>query len=160
MGDCISLDGKDESCLFQGRVVDIEGACLEVWSDNADGFYDVQQPDLQPKWNNRGRFVTGSDGPYEFVSIKPTSYPIPDDGLVGMMLSALGRHPYGPAHMHFLVTASGFQRIVTHTFVGDNKYRHDDAVFGVRSLLVAPFEKSPLSRTEWVSKFDFVMTQT
>ena len=161
MGDCISLDGKGESCRFVGRVIDvhgepIEGACVDVWSDNSDGFYDVQQPDIQPKWNNRGRFMTKADGAYEFVGIKPVSYPIPDDGPVGKMLGSLGRHPYRPAHMHFMVTAPGFKTIVTHTFVGDDPYITDDTVFGVKETLVAPFEHIK-GETEWRSPFDFVM---
>lgn len=161
MGDRITLDGKGEGCLFEGRVVDlggtpIEGACVDVWSDNAEGFYDVQQPDVQPKWNNRGRFFTGPDGRYSFVGIKPMSYPIPDDGPVGRMLDHLGRHPYRPAHMHFLVSAPGYQTIVTHTFVGDDPYLSDDAVFGVKETLIAPFERVD-GPPEWRSPFDFVM---
>ncbi|WP_341485852.1 dioxygenase [Thioclava sp. GXIMD4215] len=161
MGTCISLDGKGDTCLYEGRVIDlhgmpIEGACVDVWSDNAEGFYDVQQPDLQPKWNNRGRFITGSDGVYRFVGIKPVSYPIPDDGPVGQMLGHLGRHPNRPAHMHFMVTAPGHKTIVTHTFVGDDVYLGDDAVFGVKQTLVAPFEHIN-GETMWRSPFDFVM---
>ena len=163
MGETISLDGKGEPCLFEGRVLDldgqpIEGATVDVWSDNADGFYDVQQPDAQPRWNNRGRFVTGADGRYSFVGIKPVSYPIPDDGPVGQMLAALGRHPWRPAHMHFLVTAPGFQRIVTHTFVGGDRYLTDDAVFGVKESLVAPYEATG-GEIPWRSPFDFVMVR-
>lgn len=162
MGDVISLDGKGESCLYEGRVIDlhgnpIEGARVDVWSDNADGFYDVQQPGIQPKWNNRGIFTTGADGKYWFVGIKPVSYPIPDDGPVGKMLGSLGRHPYRPAHMHYLVTAPGFQKLVTHTFVGDDPYITSDAVFGVKQTLVAPFEHVG-AETEWRSPFDFVLT--
>lgn len=163
MGDCISLDGKGESCLFTGRVLDLEGnpiagAHVDVWSDNADGFYSVQQPGIQDRWNNRGIFVTGADGRYEFVGIKPVSYPIPDDGPVGRMLAALGRHPNRPAHMHFLVTAPGFQRLVTHTFVGGDPWLESDAVFGVKSTLIAPFEPVTDGRTMWRSDFDFVLT--
>lgn len=163
MGEDICLDGKGETCLFEGRVIDlhgspIEGARVDVWSDNADGFYDVQQPDIQPKWNNRGIFVTGRDGKYSFVGIRPVSYPIPDDGPVGKMLGAMGRHPYRPAHMHFLVTAPGFQKLVTHTFVGDDHYITSDAVFGVKRTLVAPFEKVEDGETSWRSPFDFVLT--
>jgi hydroxyquinol 1,2-dioxygenase len=163
MGDNISLDGKGEPCLFEGRVIDlhgnaIEGACVDVWSDNADGFYDVQQPGIQPRWNNRGRFITGRDGAYAFRGIKPTSYPIPDDGPVGKMLDLMGRHPYRPAHMHFLVTTPGFQKLVTHTFVGDDAYLESDAVFGVKQTLVAPFERLDRAETAWRSPFDFVLT--
>lgn len=162
MGDTISLDGKGESCLFEGRVVDldgnpIEGATVDVWSDNADGYYDVQQPGIQPKWNNRGRFITGADGQYSFVGIKPVSYPIPDDGPVGKMLGQLGRHPYRPAHMHYLVTAPGYEKLVTHTFVGGDEYLESDAVFGVKDTLIAPYEKIDNGSTLWRSPFDFVL---
>ena len=162
MGDRISFDGKGEDCLFEGRVVDVNGrpvagARLDVWSDNADGFYDVQQPDIQPKWNNRGIFTTGADGKYSFVGIKPVSYPIPHDGPVGQMLAALGRHPYRPAHMHFIVTAPGFEKVVTHTFVGDDSYITSDAVFGVKDSLVAPYERIDDARAVWRSSFDFVL---
>lgn len=162
MGACISLDGKGETCLYEGRVIDlhgepIEGARIDVWSDNAEGFYDVQQPGIQPKWNNRGIFTTGKDGTYGFIGIKPVSYPIPDDGPVGQMLHHLGRHAYRPAHMHYLVTAEGYQKVVTHTFVGDDPYLASDTVFGVKETLVAPFERVD-GETVWRSPFDFVLT--
>jgi hydroxyquinol 1,2-dioxygenase len=162
MGANISLDGKGESCLFEGRVLDldgnpIEGACIDVWSDNADGYYDVQQPGIQPKWNNRGRFFTGADGRYSFRGIKPVSYPIPDDGPVGQMLGHLGRHPFRPAHMHYLVIAPGFQKLVTHTFVGGDEYLTSDAVFGVKQSLIAPYERLEGADTVWRSPFDFVL---
>lgn len=162
MGDCICLDGKGESCRYTGKVVDLDGtpisgARLDVWSDNADGLYSVQQPDVQDKWNNRGIFITGEDGRYEFIGIKPVSYPIPDDGPVGKMLAALGRHPNRPAHMHFLVGAHGYQRLVTHTFVGNDPWLGSDAVFGVKPSLVAPFEPAEDGRTQWRSNFDFVL---
>lgn len=165
MGESISLDGKGESCLYEGAVIDlhgtpIEGARVDVWSDNAEGFYDVQQPGVQPKWNNRGIFITGKDGRYCFIGIKPVSYPIPNDGPVGKMLGHLGRHPYRPAHMHFIVTAPGFQKVITHTFVGDDPYIGSDAVFGVKRTLVAPFERLSGAATQWRSPFDFVLNPT
>lgn len=165
MGETITLDGKGETCRFEGRVVDLDGApiagaVIDVWSDNADGFYDVQQPEIQPKWNNRGRFTTDADGAYSFIGIKPVSYPIPNDGPVGKMLDALGRHPYRPAHIHFIVTAEGYEKLVTHTFVGDDTYIGSDAVFGVKATLVAPYEKSEAGPEKWRSHFNFVLTET
>jgi catechol 1,2-dioxygenase len=162
MGESICLDGKGESCRFEGRVLDlqgrpVEGARVDVWSDNAEGFYDVQQPGVQPKWNNRGVFVTGADGRYGFVGIKPVSYPIPDDGPVGQLLERLGRHPCRPAHMHYLVSAPGFQKLVTHTFVDGDKYLTSDAVFGVKASLVTPCERVAGGPTLWRSPFDFVL---
>lgn len=165
MGDCISLDGRGELCRYIGHVLDLEGrpianACIDVWSDNADGYYDVQQPNLQPKWNNRGQFITGTDGRYHFIGIKPVSYPIPDDGPVGELLAQLARHPYRPAHMHFLVTAPGYQKLVTHTFVGDDTYLASDAVFGVKPTLVAPYEEAVGGDTPWQCCFDFVLNRS
>lgn len=164
MGDSICLDGKGELCLYEGRVINvdgapIEGATVDVWSDNADGYYDVQQPDIQPRFNNRGRFITGADGAYRFVGIKPVAYPIPDDGPVGKMLAAMGRHPNRPAHLHFLITAPGYEKIVTHIFDGEDKWLSSDAVFGVKESLIAPFEPAS-GETKWRAPFDFVMVKT
>lgn len=162
MGAVISLDGKGEICLFQGRVTDLDGAPIEnalidVWSDNADGFYDVQQPDIQPPFNNRGIFRTGPDGRYSFRGIRPVSYPIPDDGPVGDMLAALGRHPWRPAHMHFLVSAPGFERLITHTFVAGDDYLTSDAVFGVKPSLICTVKQAETDTEAWVADFDFIM---
>ena len=158
------MDGKGETCLFHGRVVDAEGnpianAVIDVWSDNEDGYYDVQQPDIQPKWNNRGIFKTGPDGKYSFRGIKPASYPIPDDGPVGKLLGQLGRHPNRPAHMHFIVSADGFKQIVTHTFVSGDQWLTSDAVFGVKESLIAEFVKSDSANEKWTSHYDFVLVQ-
>jgi catechol 1,2-dioxygenase len=162
MGTNISLDAKGESCLFTGRVLStdgapIAGARIDVWSDNADGFYDVQQPGIQPKWNNRGIFTTGADGAYDFRGIKPVSYPVPVDGPAGEMLTAMGRHPYRPAHTHIIVTAPGFQKLVTHIFVGDDPYIDSDAVFGVKETLMAPFQPNEGGDTAWICPFDLVL---
>jgi len=161
MGASITRDGKGETCLYEGRVQDLDGnpvsgARIDVWSDNADGFYDVQQPGAQPKGNNRAVFVTGPDGRYSFKGIKPVSYPIPDDGPVGKMLAALGRHPFRPAHMHFMIDAPGFEKIVTHLFVKGDPYLESDAVFGVKESLIVDFQPGD-DDTDWRCDFDFVM---
>lgn len=162
MGANICKDGAKQPCLFEGTVTDLNGTPLagvriDVWSDNEDGFYDVQQPGLQPEHNNRGVFVTGPDGRYWFQGIKPVSYPIPDDGPVGQLLGRLGRHPYRPAHMHFMISRNGFETITTHTFVAGDEYLTSDAVFGVKQSLVAAFDPVTDGAVKWRSRFDFVM---
>jgi hydroxyquinol 1,2-dioxygenase len=144
LGDSISLDGKGEPCLVTGRVTgpDAEplgGASVDVWQASEDGFYDVQQPGIQPESNLRGLFTATADGTFWFRTVVPRYYPIPDDGPVGGLLRATGRHPYRPAHIHFIVAADGYQPVTTHLFVAGTPYLDSDAVFGVKDSLVRDF---------------------
>jgi catechol 1,2-dioxygenase len=143
-GANICLDGKGEPTLVSGRVLDtdgnpIVGATLDIWQTNDDGFYDVQQKGLQPEYNLRGLFTTDADGCYAFRTVKPRHYPIPADGPVGKLLGQLGRHPNRAAHLHFIVTAPGFDQVITHIFTPDCPYLHEDTVFGVKKELIAEF---------------------
>lgn len=174
MGFDICRDGKGEPCVVSGRVADaggrpIEGAVLDVWQTNGDGRYDVQQPDEQPEHNMRGKFVTGADGRYWFRTTKPVSYPVPTDGPVGRMLDATGRHARRPAHIHFIVTADGFEPVVTHIFVRGDPWIDSDAVFGVKESLIVPFdleEDAGRARAAgvrapfWTAEFDFALAET
>jgi protocatechuate 3,4-dioxygenase beta subunit len=144
-GDNICLDGKGEAVWVQGRVKDakgkaIVGAVLDVWQANEDGFYDVQQKGFQPDMNLRGVFTSGAKGEFFFRSAYPKFYPIPYDGSVGDLLSSLDRNHNRPAHLHFLVTAPGFDKLVTHIFTPDCPWLKDDAVFGVKESLIADFK--------------------
>jgi protocatechuate 3,4-dioxygenase beta subunit len=144
-GDNICLDGKGEAVWVQGRVKDakgkaIPGAILDVWQANEDGFYDVQQKGIQPDMNLRGVFKSGPKGEFFFRSAYPKYYPIPYDGSVGDLLVALDRNHNRPAHLHFLVTAPGYDKLVTHIFTPDCPWLKDDAVFGVKQSLIADFK--------------------
>ncbi|MGY1781062.1 intradiol ring-cleavage dioxygenase [Geodermatophilus sp. SYSU D01036] len=141
LGDDIALDGKGTPCLVSGRVTGpdgepLAGATVDVWQANADGFYDVQQPDVQPPGNLRGLFTADDDGRFWFRSVVPRWYPIPDDGPVGQLLAATGRHPNRPAHLHVIAAAPGYRPVTTHVFVADSPYLDSDAVFGVKESLV------------------------
>lgn len=145
-GANICLDGKGEPLLVAGRVLNTDGqplpnASIEVWQTNDDGFYDVQQKGIQPDFNLRGVFATDQEGKYWFRSVKPRHYPIPADGPVGKLLGSLGRHPNRAAHLHFIVTATGYDPIITHIFAPDCQYLNEDTVFGVKSELIADFKK-------------------
>ena len=145
MGANICLDGKGHPMLIKGRILNtngdpIEGAKIDVWQTNDDGFYDVQQKGIQPDFNLRGVFRTGADGTYMFWGAKPRFYPIPDDGPVGKLLASLGRHPYRPAHLHYILEADGYETLITHIFDPDDEYIRSDAVFGVKESLLAKFD--------------------
>ena len=170
-GANINLDGKGEPVVVRGRVLDqvgkpIAGALLEVWQANADGFYDVQQKGVQPDNNLRAAFTSDVNGEFWFRSAKPLYYPIPGDGPVGEMLAALGRSIYRPAHLHFMVSAPGFDTIITHIFTPDCPYLTEDPVFGVKETLIADFKKveDPVEAKKlgfkapfWSVNWDFVM---
>ncbi len=146
MGADICLDQKGSPMLVKGRILDpdgnpIGGAKIDVWQANDEGFYDVQQAGIQPEFNLRGVFRTAEDGAYRFRAVKPKYYPIPDDGPVGNLLAALGRHCYRPAHLHYIIEAEGFKSLITHIFDPDDPYIHSDAVFGVKASLMAKFER-------------------
>jgi protocatechuate 3,4-dioxygenase beta subunit len=145
MGSNICLDGKGHPMLIKGRIVNTDGdpinnVKIDVWQTNDDGFYDVQQKGIQPDFNLRGVFRTAADGNYTFWGAKPRFYPIPDDGPVGKLLTGLGRHPFRPAHLHYILEADGYETLVTHIFDPDDEYIHSDAVFGVKESLLAKFE--------------------
>ncbi|WP_207557534.1 dioxygenase family protein [Mycobacteroides abscessus] len=147
LGDSIDLIGGTRQCVVHGRITGIDGqpvpgAEVDVWQCNEDGLYDVQQPDIQPLGNGRGLFKTDHDGRYWFRTVVPSHYPIPTDGPVGRMLDATKRHPYRPAHIHFIVNAPGFTELTTHAFVADSRYLDSDAVFAVKERLVIDFSES------------------
>ena len=161
-GTNICLDGKGEPMVVRGRVVDtdgnpVAGALVDVWQTNDDGFYDVQQKGVQPDWNLRGVFTTDKAGEYWFRTSKPRYYPIPDDGPVGKLLGALGRHPNRSAHIHFIVSAEGYDPVITHIFSPDCEYLDQDAVFGVKDSLIAEFhrvdDEDEARRLEFASPF-------
>lgn len=171
-GANICLDGKGEPMAMQGRVLDtdgkpVAGAKIDVWQTNDDGFYDVQQKDIQPDFNLRGVFESAEDGSYRFRSVRPRYYPIPDDGPVGKLLRQLGRHQFRAAHIHFIVSAPGYDTVITHIFDPDCRYLREDTVFGVKDSLVADFvrkqgpgtgEDADMEGDYWSVDWDFVLT--
>ncbi|MFG2799918.1 dioxygenase family protein [Streptomyces pseudovenezuelae] len=147
LGASIDLLGGNRPCVVSGRALATDGTPLpdtelDVWQCDEDGFYDVQQPDVQPPGNGRGLFRTDDEGRFWFRTVVPSHYPIPTDGPVGDLLKATGRHPYRPAHIHFIAHAEGHRPVTTHVFVADSPYIDSDAVFAVKSGLITEFTES------------------
>jgi catechol 1,2-dioxygenase len=144
LGDTIDLVATGEPCVVTGRVLSLNGSALagalvDVWQADDHGFYDVQQPATQPEGNGRGLFTCDGDGRFWFRTVTPSAYPIPTDGPVGRLLTATGRHPYRPAHIHFIVAADGHLPVTTHVFVAGSPYLDSDAVFAVKQRLIKDF---------------------
>jgi len=173
LGANISRDQDGRAMLVEGTVRDlrgepIEGALIETWHADDHGFYDVQQSTGKSALDMRARFKTDQTGHFWYRSIVPAAYPIPNDGPVGKMLDAQGRHPYRPAHVHFKVSALGFETIVTHVFLAGEQYLDSDVVFGVKDALITSLKTlsagiSPAGHEVSVSTellaYDFVLPQ-
>src|SRR6202051_69856 len=146
-GADISPDLDGELMFVQSRVTDLQGKPLadvpvDVWHADDDGFYDSQRPSYDTQGpSSRARFVTDADGRFFFRTILPCSYPIPTDGPVGEMILQVRRHPMRPAHVHFPVTAPGYEPLATHVFIEGDKYLDTDVVFGVKDALISPTKK-------------------
>jgi len=165
MGESIIMKemSDGDKTWMHGTVTDfrtgkpIEGAELDIWHTAPNGMYEQQDPD-QPDFNLRGRFTTGPDGKYDFYCLRPTPYPIPDDGPAGKLLQALDRHPMRPAHIHFILQAPGYKPIVTQIFDRKDKHIQNDSVFAVKDSLIVDF--LPLkgdSKAEFELPYDFKM---
>ena len=146
LGHDISSNKPGEKLLVEGMVrrhdgTPLAGAWVDTWHSDADGFYDVQLGGEAPALNMRARFRTDPEGRFWFRTVVPSCYPVPDDGPVGAMLETQGRHPYRPAHVHFMVGAPGCETLVTHVFLAGDRYLDSDVVFGVKDSLVRPLQR-------------------
>jgi hydroxyquinol 1,2-dioxygenase len=145
-GSDIARGLKGQPLLFTGTVASaggqpLAGAVVDVWHADDGGFYDVQQLQAIGGLAGRARFRTDAAGRFSFWSIMPKWYPIPDDGPVGDMLRAMGRHPNRPAHVHFMIGAPGHETLITHLFAADSPFLDSDAVFGVKNSLIVSFDE-------------------
>lgn len=176
VGADLKGDNEGVPVVVGGRVLTpqgepVEGAEMEIWQTADNGLYS-NQDEAQPDYNLRAHMTTGADGRYLFSTVRPSPYTVPDDGPVGELLNATGRHPWRPSHLHFIVSAPGHRTLVTEVFPSDDPYLDEDPVFGVREQLVMEYQKRE-SREElpddlaakdqlglpyYVVDFDFVLS--
>jgi hydroxyquinol 1,2-dioxygenase len=143
-GNIAHRDKAGTPTLVSGRVLDLDGApignaLLDVWQTQSSGLYDSQDESLGGELHMRGRFHTDAAGRYLIRTVLPVNYPIPSDGPVGAMLRATGRHPWRPAHIHFVISAEGYEPVTTHIFDRRDEYLGTDAVFAVKDSLICDF---------------------
>src|SRR5579862_2699221 len=172
MGANVAEGLKGETCFLVGSVRDldgkpVEGAKLDIWQADADGLYESQLGAQEPVL--RAIFHTGADGKYVIRTIAPPGYSIPMDGTVGDLLKQTDISHFRPAHIHFYVSAPGYQPLITHLFKKGAKYIDQDVVFGVKDKLIVEFEKHPAGKTPTgenssepflVVHYDFVLSKS
>lgn len=116
----------------------VAGARVDVWHASSEGFYENQDPE-QADLNLRGSFKTSADGKIWFRSIKPRGYPIPVDGPVGDLLRAQRRHNLRPAHIHFLISRTGYKTQFSQVYSSDDPNLETDVQFGVTERLIGRY---------------------
>lgn len=153
-GDCVVQDDAPGLPLLVSGTVratdgtPLAGALVEIWQASPVGLYDNQDPN-QPDRNLRGCFHTDANGNYHFRTVRPAGYPVPTDGPVGTLLAAQQRHPYRPAHIHFIVAAPGYRTLVTQVFADEPDKLESDVTFGVHRLLVGNLQLHDHGRSDW-----------
>ena len=161
-GNIAPLDTDAVPTYVSGRVIDLQGspiakAVLDVWQTASNGLYDSQDPAIEGL-HMRGTFRTDAEGRYLIRTVRPVHYQIPNDGPVGRMLRATGRHAWRPAHIHFAVSAEGYEPVTTHIFDSEDPYLKGDAVFAVKQSLVCDFKHHD-SPPHYTAEFDFVLVR-
>ena len=162
LGDDVSNGATGEPCMVKGTIKGLDGkpvanALINVWQADADGNYDVQYAELAHP-QARGILHSDAEGRFHFKTILAEAYPIPVDGPVGTMLKATKNHPWRPAHLHFMIEAPGYERLITHVFRDHDQYLDSDVVFGVRSTLIADWIKH--ADGTYSLDYDFVLNPT
>ncbi len=140
-----------ERIIVTGLVLDgngrpVRNQLVEVWQANAGGRYvhkrDQHPAPLDPNFTGAGRMITGDDGSYRFVSIKPGPYPWKNH-----------RNAWRPAHIHFSLFGDQFvQRLVT------QMYFPADPLFPLDPILQSISEQS--ARDRLVASYDHEVTQS
>jgi len=171
-GNIAHRDQTGTPAVVSGRVLDLDGkpianALLDVWQTQSNGLYDSQDQNLDGL-HMRGRFRSDAEGRYLIRTVLPVNYPIPSDGPVGHMLKATGRHPWRPAHIHFVVSADAYEPVTTHIFDRTDPYLQSDAVFAVKDSLICDFarheepegeaERLGITGPFYTTEFDFQLT--
>ena len=158
-------------CFVTGKVrglsgEPIAGAVLDLWQTDGEGLYEDQR-DTKGPWM-RGLYRTGADGKYVIQTVAPIGYTIPMDGTVGELMKRTNISHMRPAHVHFQVTAPGYNGVVTHLFRNGDPYIETDVVYGVKKELIVDFERKPAGPAPTgekvatpfnVVRYDFVLQQ-
>ena len=171
-GNIAPRDKKGIPTIVSGRVLTLDGghisgARLDVWQADSSGLYDSQYAETDDL-HLRGQFRTDEEGRFLIRTVRPVYYAIPTDGPVGRMLVATNRHPWRPAHIHFVVSAEGYEPVTTHIFDDGDPYLESDTVFAVKDSLICDFARHEAPEPEatrlgivppfYTAEFDFRLT--
>ena len=133
-------DEPGNPLVFAGQVRAVDGtplpgAKVELWHADDLGFYSQFAPGL-PEWNLRGTWIAGDEGRFEIHTLRPAPYQIPTDGACGQLIAAAGWHAWRPAHLHFKISAPGYELITTQLYFPGDPHNDDDIASAVKPELM------------------------
>ncbi|MDX1946816.1 MAG: hypothetical protein SFU86_15550 [Pirellulaceae bacterium] len=144
-----------ETLVIRGRVWALDttrplaGAILDIWQANAAGRYDNDDPAAPPQagvFVNRARLVVDESGYYEYETVKPGRYQIGDG-------------QWRPAHIHYLVQAPGYRKLVTQLYFRGDPWNDKDR-FIKPSLIIDPQPVKVRGGSFLLGDFDVVLAKT
>lgn len=159
-----------DPCFISGQVRNLKGepiagATLDMWQADEHGVYEVQLEEKSGPYL-RGVYHSGPDGRYLVKTIAPKGYTIPMDGPVGDLIRLTDISHFRPAHIHFILSAPGYQKIITHLFKRGTEYLENDVVYGVKQELITDFVRhgpgiapsgEKVDTPFWTIEYDFVL---
>jgi hydroxyquinol 1,2-dioxygenase len=170
-GGNMAEDGPGIPCFVTGTVKGLKGeaiagAVLDLWQTDGEGLYEDQRDTQGPYM--RGLYRSQPDGSFVIRTVAPIGYTIPMDGTVGELMNRTNISHMRPAHIHFAISAPGYQELVTHLFQNGDQYIETDVVYGVKEPLIVEFVKMPpgkaptgetMSTPFYEVRYDFVLQQ-
>lgn len=152
-----------ERIIVTGHVLDengrgVPGTVLEIWQANSAGRYahwrETTFPaPMDPNFIGVGQCITGEEGEYRFITIKPGAYP-------------WGNHPnaWRPAHIHLSVLGPALgQRLVTQMYFQGDPLLELDPIYQAapehsRERMVAGYDHG-VTEENWALgwRFDIVL---
>jgi hydroxyquinol 1,2-dioxygenase len=133
----------------------ISGATVHIWVADPLGRYDNQDdagnPVVRPAQSLRlrGRIITDKAGRYTFRCLRPGNYPLFDEPV-----------DTRPSHIHALVEAPGYTRLVTQLYFQDDGFNEHDIPregFFQPELVVHMQPALPAPQVVQVGTFNFVL---
>ena len=133
-------DEPGEKLVFSGTVrltdgTPLAGANLDIWQANGACEYSHFQPGV-PEYNLRGQLTTDADGSFEFTTVVPAPYEVPNEGATGQLLKALGRHSFRPGHIHFKLSHEQAAPLTTQIYFEGDPWLGSDVVGAAKESLV------------------------
>jgi catechol 1,2-dioxygenase len=117
--DMLIKNDKGQFVILSGQVkhkdckTALKGACVELWHCSADGVYDNDSPDFK----YRAKTYCDDKGIYSFKTVLPVPYDV-------------GNGSVRPAHFHMLISAPGYQTLITQLYFNGDKHIEKDPAAG------------------------------